>query len=284
VIGGAGGIGEVWTQWVMQHCNAQVVWIGRRAIDDSIRAKQQKLAQFGQPPLYVQADATDAEALLAAKAQIAQQFPNQQIRGVIHSAIVLADMSLARMDETTFRSSLQAKVAVSVALAKAFADASEDQQALDWVLFFSSLQSFTKEPGQSNYAAGCTFKDSYALQLQQQLMCDVKTINWGYWGSVGIVSSDDYRDVMAAGGIGSIEKEDGMQTLASCLATPFAQMAVLKVTQQAVIDALCPPEKVTVMHKKAQPKISALKARWQRKQQAQQSIQTSSANTTDDMA
>jgi polyketide synthase PksM len=241
----------------MQHCNAQVVWIGRRECDDTIRAKQQQLAQYGEPPVYIQADASDPIALQQAKASIEQRFAQRAVSGVIHSAIVLADMSLARMDEETFRRSLQAKVAVSVALASVFA-----QTPLDWVLFFSSLQSFTKEPGQSNYAAGCTFKDSYAQHLTQKLLGDVKTINWGYWGSVGIVSSDEYRNTMAAGGIGSIEKDEGMQALSECLQAPFTQMAVLKVTKNAVIDALCPPEKLTVIDNAPQPTISALKKRF----------------------
>ncbi len=257
VIGGAGGIGEVWTEWVMQHFNAQVVWIGRRAIDDNIREKQQRLAQIGEAPVYVQADATDVSALQKAKECIVQHFPNRAINGVIHSAIVLSDKGLASMDEHTFKNSLNAKVAVSIAMARVFA-----QEPLDWMLFFSSLQSFTKEPGQSNYAAGCAFKDSYAHSLNQQLPCDVKTINWGYWGSVGIVSSDDYRNSMAAGGIGSIEKKEGMQVLHDFLKAPFAQMAVLKVTKPEIIDALCPAEKVTVMAKSSQPKISALKQRF----------------------
>ena len=39
------------------------------------------------------------------------------------------------------------------------------QEALDFVVFFSSLQSFSKAAGQSNYAAGCTFKDAFASRL-----------------------------------------------------------------------------------------------------------------------
>ena len=61
---------------------------------------------------------------------------------MVHAAIVLADQSLARMEEDRFRASLSAKVDVSVRLAQASAG-----EALDFVLFFSSLQSFTKAAG-----------------------------------------------------------------------------------------------------------------------------------------
>ena len=39
VIGGAGGIGEVWSQFMMENYRAQIIWIGRRKKDDAIQAK-----------------------------------------------------------------------------------------------------------------------------------------------------------------------------------------------------------------------------------------------------
>jgi hypothetical protein len=56
----------------------------------------------------------------------------------------------AGRNEARFRRGLAAKVDVSVRLAQVFA-----QDDLEFTLFFSSLQAFTRSPGQSNYAAGC---------------------------------------------------------------------------------------------------------------------------------
>src|SRR5579864_2027432 len=39
VIGGAGGLGEVWTRFMMEHYQANVVWIGRREYDAAIERK-----------------------------------------------------------------------------------------------------------------------------------------------------------------------------------------------------------------------------------------------------
>ena len=39
VIGGSGGIGEVWTRWMIEHYQANVIWIGRREKNDDIKAK-----------------------------------------------------------------------------------------------------------------------------------------------------------------------------------------------------------------------------------------------------
>ncbi|MCQ4167750.1 SDR family NAD(P)-dependent oxidoreductase, partial [Tahibacter harae] len=230
LLGGAGGIGEVYSEYLITRYRAQVVWLGRRAADAAIAAKIARLGQHGPAPLYLQADATDAAALAAACAQIRARYG--AIHGLVHSAIVLADQSLAQMDEARFRASLAAKVDASVQLARAFGG-----EALDFVLFFSSLQSFSKAPGQSNYAAGCTFSDAYAQQLRQAWPCAVKVVNWGYWGSVGIVSSDFYRDRMALLGFGSIEPEEALQALEQLLSGPLDQVAYLKLSRARAPDA-----------------------------------------------
>jgi hypothetical protein len=38
-------------------------------------------------------------------------------------------------------------------------------------------------------------------------------MNWGYWGSVGIVAEESYRKRMEQADIGSIEPSDGMKAL-----------------------------------------------------------------------
>ena len=46
--------------------------------------------------------------------------------GVVHSAIVLRDQSIARMDEEAFRAALSAKVDVSVNIDRVFGGSCED--------------------------------------------------------------------------------------------------------------------------------------------------------------
>jgi acyl carrier protein len=41
----------------------------------------------------------------------------------------------------------------------------------------------------------------------------VKVVNWGYWGSVGIVSNDEYNKRMERHGIQSIEPSEGMEVI-----------------------------------------------------------------------
>ncbi|MFC9161974.1 SDR family NAD(P)-dependent oxidoreductase [Streptomyces fungicidicus] len=221
VVGGAGGLGAVWTEHVVRAYGAQVVWIGRRAEDDVIRARIAALSRFGPAPWYVQADATDREELEAAVARIRERFP--EINGVVHSALALLDQSVARMPEERFRAAVRAKVDVSVRIAQVFAD-----EPLDFVLFFSSTNSFHRSAGQSNYVSGCVFKDAFARLWRQSLPTTVKVVNWGYWGSVGVVASSAYQRRMERSGIGSIEPAEGMAALDLLLSGPYHQLAVEK--------------------------------------------------------
>ncbi|WP_460490392.1 SDR family NAD(P)-dependent oxidoreductase, partial [Bordetella tumbae] len=210
VLGGAGGIGMALSEHLIQRYRAQLVWLGRRAEDEAIRQHRARLGKLGPTPLYLQADATDEDALELAHATIRERFG--AIHGVVHAAIVLADRSLATMDEATFEAALTAKAATAANMDAVFGD-----EALDFVVFFSSLQSFMKAPGQSNYAAGCCYADAFAKRLRHRPYA-VKLMHWGYWGSVGVVASNEYRQRMARAGIDSIEPPEAMAALDRLLA------------------------------------------------------------------
>lgn len=231
VIGGAGGLGEVWTRHMVAHYDAEVIWIGRRPQDADIEAKLDAIAGLGRKPHYFSADATDAAALTAAVAAILERFP--RIDGVVHSALVLQDQTVRAMDEAVFRQSLAAKVDVSVNIERAFAG-----QDLDFVLFFSSVASFHRDAGQSNYCAGCTFKDSFAQAMRARHPYPVKIVNWAYWGSVGVVIDAFYRKRMESRGIGSIEPDEAMRELEAFLASDMDQLALIKVISQRALDDL----------------------------------------------
>ncbi|BBB92536.1 MAG TPA: non-ribosomal peptide synthetase [Methylomusa anaerophila] len=239
VIGGAGGIGEVWSEYMIRNFKAQIIWIGRRKKDNVIQAKLDRLAKLGPVPQYISADATDRNSLQQAYDQIKQGF--SQIKGVIHAAILLQDSSLANMDEEKFKRGLSAKVDVCVRIAQVF-----DKESLDFVLFFSSINSFTKTPGQSNYNAGCIFKDIFAHQLSRAWSCKVKVMNWGYWGNVGVGADKTYRDKRAREGIGAIEPQEAMEALNLLLNGPVDQIAMLKRIKEQVFKEINSKETITV--------------------------------------
>jgi hypothetical protein len=53
-------------------------------------------------------------------------------------------------------------------------------------------------------------------------------VNWGYWGSTGIVAAPEYQERMARLGVGSIEPQEAMEALDFLLNGPLTQVALTK--------------------------------------------------------
>ncbi|HEY0139905.1 MAG TPA: SDR family NAD(P)-dependent oxidoreductase [Thermoanaerobaculia bacterium] len=222
IVGGAGGVGEVVSEYLIRSYDARVVWIGRRSHDDVVEKAQERVAPgVANRPLYIAADARSREDLSRVREEIKDRYG--RINGVIHSAIVLADKSLANMEEEQFREALSTKVDTAVQLAHVFG-----REPLDFILYFSSLQSFLKAPGQSNYAAGCTFSDTFAAWQSASAGYPVKVMNWGYWGTVGIVAAPEFRERMARMGWGSLGAAEGMAGIERLLSGPLDQIGMIR--------------------------------------------------------
>jgi len=235
IIGGAGGIGEALSRHLAREYLAHTIWIGRRALDETIQSKIASFPPSVPAPQYLTADAADAAALARAAEQIRARYP--RIDGVIHSAIVLADKTLANMTEQELLAALRAKVDVSVRIAQVWRP-----EEIDFVLFFSSIQSFTRSPGQGNYAAGCLFKDAFAHRLALDTACTVKTVNWGFWGGAGVVDNPQYRARMARAGIGSIAPGEGMGALMELMRSSVPQVTLYKGTRTDALNAVSADE------------------------------------------
>ncbi|MCQ4163483.1 SDR family NAD(P)-dependent oxidoreductase [Tahibacter harae] len=232
VVGGAGGVGAAWSEWMIRRYRAQIVWLGRREADAQIQADCARLGALGPAPLYLAADATDAAALQRARERLAAQFPGRALNGIVHSAVVLRDRSLAAMTAEDFSTVLAAKVDAAVRVMQVFGSAS-----LDFVLFFSSLAAIFHEAGQANYAAGCAFQDAYARQLGAAGPVPVKVVNWGYWGSTGVAASAAQRERMARNGVGSIEPDEAFAALQQFLTGALPQLGVIKLLGEAAAPA-----------------------------------------------
>lgn len=227
IIGGAGGLGLVLSQYLLENVQAKLVWVGRRSVEALAPEALQLLKAQSAQVLYQQADLCDLEAMQQVLRQAKAHFGH--IDGVIHSALVLEDRAIADMDEKTLHKVLAPKVQGNVVLQQALAD-----EPLDFLLFFSAGQSFMSHAGQSNYASACTFEDAWAQYQDRQQNYPVKIINWGYWGEVGIVATADYRQRMAKQGVLSINPQEGMEVVERCLASCATQVAYFKAQPSAL--------------------------------------------------
>jgi acyl transferase domain-containing protein/NADPH:quinone reductase-like Zn-dependent oxidoreductase/SAM-dependent methyltransferase/NADP-dependent 3-hydroxy acid dehydrogenase YdfG len=225
ILGGAGGIGLELCRYLTETVQAKIILVGRSELDAQKQETIRTIESKGGEILYLKADATDLDSMKKAIAQARNRYG--KIHGVFHSAIILKDKTLENMDESTLRMALDIKVRGSVILHKTFED-----ESLDFMLFFSSAISLSGNAGQANYAAGCTFKDAYAHSLAKKGNYPVKVINWGYWGTVGIVASEEFNRKLAAAGLYSIQPEQGMESVSRLLSHPLHQVMSINANQK----------------------------------------------------
>jgi polyketide synthase PksJ len=247
IIGGHSGIGAAWSEVLVRRSRVQLVWIGRRPIDNAIQSQIDRLAKLGPAPFYISADATDRLQLARARSIVLQRFG--RIDGLVHSAMVLRDQGLANMTEDAFREALEPKIDGCVRLAQVFGE-----DALRFVLFFSSCNTFIKSAGQSNYVAGCAFEDSFARRMAAHWPCRVRVMNWGYWGTVGAATSERYRSLMARKGLGSIDLRGATRILDELVCGGFVQMAYLKTSGRGALqDCDVRPDEWTASYRETLP-------------------------------
>lgn len=223
IVGGAGGIGLELTRFLAKKAQANIVLIGRSTLKEEHKRALAEAEAAGGKTLYIQADATNLESMQMAVQMAKSKFG--VIHGAVHSAIVLRDRIIDNMDEVSFQLSLDPKVAGSAVIYKAL-----ESEPLDFLLFFSSIQSLSGNVGQSNYAAGCTFKDAFAQALRARVKYPVQVINWGYWGSIGVAASQEQKKRFATVGLLSIEPNEGMEAVARVIAHRTEQVLALKAT------------------------------------------------------
>jgi len=238
VIGGAGDIGEAWSEHLIRHHQAQIVWVGRRQRDAAIEARLARLARLGPAPEYFAADASSYQALQAVRDAVLAR--HGALHGVVHAAMVFANQALSAMSEPQFLSALSSKVDVSVRIAQVFG-----RDALDFLLFFSSMISLIKNPRQAHYAAGCAFKDAFAHQLARHVSSPVKVVNWGYWAMKKNADAGEVR-LLTDLGIGLIEPEHGMKALDVLLGSSLQQVGVMRAARDLEVEGMDTEETVDI--------------------------------------
>ena len=143
------------------------------------------------------------------------------IRGVVHTAGVVADDLLLRMSPERFRRVLRPKVAGSWLLHRLLGT------QLDFFVLFSSVASVIASPGQGNYASGNAFLDALAHHRRGMGVPGL-SIGWGPW-SVGMVQELELEQVYARRGIELITPEAGTQILGRVLGQPPAHLTAITV-------------------------------------------------------
>ena len=213
VLGGTGGLGQLLASYLVEHYQARVHLVSRSVPDFKLHELMR----------HSPCDISEPRAL----EQVFEAFG--PFDAVIHSAMDLHDQTLDILHPAQLERNLRPKLLGTYELIQVLR-----QHPVDFVLFFSSIQSHLANPGQGAYTAACAVKDAMAALLDETFQIPAKIINWGYWGSVGAVASPYYRERMEKVGVGSLEAEDGIATIEALLGGEQRQVMALKANAQAL--------------------------------------------------
>ena len=212
VVGGMGGLGLVFAQWLVRQGAGLVVLNGRSSPSGETQAAIEELRAGNTRVEIVTGDIAEpdtAERLVAAVRDA-----GFQPAGVLHSAVVLADEIVLNMTESAATKVFAPKVAGHWWLHLATADLD-----LDWWMTFSTASSLLGSPGQGAYAAANAWVDGL-VSYRRSLGLPAVGINWGPWAEVG-------RAQFFAGlGFSMITAEQGMAAMEAVLAADRAHTGV----------------------------------------------------------
>lgn len=225
IVGGAGELGYGLTTLLIKEYNATVIWLGRSKINKKIEEKINSF-DMSNHPHYYSVDAANESELRQTVNKIKCKYGS--INGVFHAAQVFYAASIDSVVNEEYEKALSSKVNVAVNLGKVF-----KKEKLDFLLFFSSINSYSKAPEQSAYSASCTFLDAYTRHLAQKVEYDVKVINWGYYKNN--VEQASYLEKV---GFLLLDENDLLNGINMLLNRELIQISCVKVNSEKAIRGL----------------------------------------------
>jgi phthiocerol/phenolphthiocerol synthesis type-I polyketide synthase C len=212
VVGGLGGLGFVFAQWLVREGAGLVVLNGRSGPTDDVRAAIAEMTADGGRIEVISGDIAEpgtAERLVAAIVDA-----GLQPAGVLHSATVLADEIVLNISESAVTRVFAPKVTGSWRLHEATAGLD-----LDWWLTFSSAASLLGSPGQGAYAAANCWVDGLVAYRRARGL-PATGINWGPWADVG--RAQFFEDL----GFSMITRDQGIAAVQAVLAADRSRTGV----------------------------------------------------------
>jgi NAD(P)-dependent dehydrogenase (short-subunit alcohol dehydrogenase family)/acyl carrier protein len=224
ITGGLGALGLRVAQWMVERGARHLVLTSRRGADDP--AAQEALAGLERAGAEVwirKADVADGPALARLLEEVDAGLP--PLRGVVHTAGIVEDGILQRLEWGAFARVLAPKVQGTWNL-----HALTLGRPLDLFVTFSSATALVGAPGQASYAAGNAFMDALAHH-RRALGLPALSVNWGPWADAGMAAKLQERLLqrLAGGGLGIIGPDQGLIALERLLAGSSPQVAVLPI-------------------------------------------------------
>jgi acyl transferase domain-containing protein/acyl-CoA synthetase (AMP-forming)/AMP-acid ligase II/acyl carrier protein len=218
VTGGLGGLGLRLADWFVEQGARHLLLVGRRPPSSEALSAIETMRTKGAT---VRAAACDVGDLAALSALIATLDP--PLRGVIHAAAELADVSLEKLTPAQVKSVWRPKALGAFNLHEATAG-----QALDFFVVMSSVAALLGSPGQAHYAAANAWADAL-IGLRRRQGLPGLAIHWGPWGEIGLAAASALRGSrLADRGMSVLAPDHALAMLGRLLWDKRAQAAVMR--------------------------------------------------------
>lgn len=240
VTGGLGGLGLTILDWLARKGAGHIILIGRRRPSDNALAAIEQAKALGCQVSVRQADVANYQQITA----VIDEFSHGQwpLKGIIHSAGVLADGTITSQNAAQFEQVMQPKVTGGWNLHQA-------SLALELDLFvcFSSIAAVVGWAGQSNYAAANTFMDSLC-HYRQSLGLAGLSINWGPWAEAGMAANLADNDIqrMNDAGMAALTHKQGLGAMEQLLSHGIPQGGVFELDWQKILKQFPNPASKTL--------------------------------------
>ncbi|HET7695304.1 MAG TPA: SDR family NAD(P)-dependent oxidoreductase [Vicinamibacterales bacterium] len=230
ITGGLGALGLHIARGLVEAGARHLVLMGRREPGDPALAAIRSLEAAGARVAVVRGDISRRQDVAAALGRANAMAP---LRGVVHSAGVLADAVVAEQSAEKFDAVFAPKVLGALHLHELTADT-----PLDFFALFSSTAAVLGSPGQVNYSAANAALDALALRRAAEGLPAI-SINWGPWADGGMIASlrEQDRSRVSRSGLLSLSPEQGVSAFLHVLSRTDPQITVLPADWKRVGDA-----------------------------------------------
>ncbi|RDH37113.1 polyketide synthase [Aspergillus welwitschiae] len=211
LIGGLGGLGSSLVRWMAEQGCRHFVFVSRSGATRPKAAQTVELAKKAGASVHVfRGDAGNESDMRAIVAQVMKERP---IRGVVHAAMVLQDGLLQDMTAAQYQAAVTPKIRTAQILHSVLINA-----PLDFFVMTSSISGTIGTPGQTNYSAGNSFLDAFAV-YRQSLGLPACSIALPMLLDVGVVAEnqnvEDSLQRLGFYGIDEIETLEGLEVAMS---------------------------------------------------------------------
>ena len=223
VTGGLSGFGLRSACWLADHGAKTLILLSRRG-ERTPEAQQviHKLQQRGVQVAVYACDVADASALQAVLTEAHVSLP--PLRGIIHAAMVLDDGLLRTMQPDSLRKVLAPKMLGAWNLHHL-----TQEDALDFMVFYSSVTTYLGNPGQANYVAANMYMESLTHYRRSQGL-PAQYVAWGALDDTGYLARhSEIKEALQA-------RLGGEPLTAACALKVLEQLILADQPGVAVID------------------------------------------------